>query len=247
MRRLYLVGYSAEQGGFVLATRRGAKSGTYVVEVDGAVLNDMERARRIATGRPEPGRGTNGAGSQSALSPREIQAQLRSGRSMEEVAADAGVGVDWIDRFAGPVMAELGACIDRAARALLHTPRHGPSDRPLEASVLRNLASRGIVMGQQEFDSAWSARHLVDTEWCIVFRFRSRGRDLAAEWTFDSGTGGLSARNRLGGEMGFVGPDGGPVGRLDAAPTAVDPPAAQLPLADLLPPPAGETRPGRQG
>lgn len=208
MRRLFVVGYSADHGGIVLTTRKGAKSGSYLLEVDEAVLDVLEGVgRRRPGGVPVSTR----SGGRSELSPREIQARLRAGHSVEEVAAQAGVGVDWIDRFASPVMAELASAISRAAQTVLHTADRGPSERPLEASVLRNLASRGVVLDEQELQSAWTARHLVDTEWCVAFRFRNRGREVVAEWGFNAHTGALSARNRAGEELGYVGPAPEPV------------------------------------
>ncbi len=43
---------------------------------------------------------------ESALTPREIQARIRGGESLEEVAQAAGVYVEQIDAYAGPVLAE---------------------------------------------------------------------------------------------------------------------------------------------
>src|SRR5450759_1817170 len=49
---------------------------------------------------------------ESSLTPREIQARLRAGESPEDVAQAAGVPVERVTRFEGPVLAErlvLGA------------------------------------------------------------------------------------------------------------------------------------------
>ncbi len=48
----------------------------------------------------------------SALSPREIQSRIRSGATVEEVAVEAGVGVDQVEPFAVPVLAELDHIIE---------------------------------------------------------------------------------------------------------------------------------------
>ena len=50
----------------------------------------------------------------SALSPREIQSRIRSGATVEEVAVEAGVGVDQVEPFAVPVLAELDHIIEVA-------------------------------------------------------------------------------------------------------------------------------------
>ena len=43
---------------------------------------------------------------ESSLRPREIQARIRAGESLEEVARDAGMPVERVQAFAGPVLAE---------------------------------------------------------------------------------------------------------------------------------------------
>jgi hypothetical protein len=209
MRRLHLVGYSADHGGFVLAARRGARTGSYVLAVDAALLDELDRVRRAGGAPPEPAPAApSRSGVQSSLTPKEIQARLRAGQTMDEVAAEAGVGVDWIERFAAPVLAEQAAAVQRAAGAFLRgDSRRGPSERPLEAALRRNLADRGLLMTEQDFVSAWSARHIIDGDWSVAFRFRGRGRDQVAEWTLDAATGAVSAGNRLGAELGYAGPD----------------------------------------
>src|SRR5689334_23999177 len=42
----------------------------------------------------------------STLRPRDIQAKIRSGRTAEEVADEAGVAVEHVRRYEGPVLAE---------------------------------------------------------------------------------------------------------------------------------------------
>ena len=225
MRKLHVVGYAADLGGFILAARRGAKTGTFVLALDDELVAQVERARRGNDQIEAPAPAAARPRSSSALTPREIQARLRAGHSIEEVADEAGVGVDWVERFAAPVLAEQTAAVQRAGDAVLHTPRKGPSDRPLEASLRRNLAERGVMMAEDEFQQGWSARHLIDTDWLVSFRFRSRGRPMTAEWMLNVANGALTTRNRLGAELGYIEPGR----RLTAAPVAEG-------LPDLPPP-----------
>jgi len=220
IRRLHLVEYSAEQGGFVLATRRGAKTGSYVLAVDEALVEQLDRARRMGGAPPDPAPGpASRSGVRSGLTPREIQARLRAGQSLDEVANEAGVGLDWIERFAGPVLAEQAAAIERAGAAHMQGDDRRPrSDRPLEAAVRRNLAQRGVTMPETDFRSSWSAHHVVDTDWYVAFRFGSRSREVVAEWNLDLATGVLQARNRNGAELGFVMPEA--LGDESVAPSA---------------------------
>jgi Protein of unknown function (DUF3071) len=198
VRQLHVVGFTSDHAGLILAGRRGAKTGSYFLALDNHLLGQIATARRV----PQADSPRSGVG--SALTPREIQARLRSGYTVAEVAAEAGVATDWIDRFAAPVLAEQAAAIDRAGRLSMQTPRRGASDRPLAAAVLRNLADRGIRLTNHELAEAWSAAHLVDHDWLVRFTFTSRGRTLDAEWTLDMAGGTLTPRNRLGIELGFV-------------------------------------------
>ena len=50
----------------------------------------------------------------SALSPREIQARIRSGARVTDVADEAGVSVEDVEPFAVPVLAELDHVVSTA-------------------------------------------------------------------------------------------------------------------------------------
>ena len=65
---------------------------------------------------------------ESALTPRQIQARLRSGESLDEVARAAGVPAEQISPFAGPVLAERAHLADWARASQVR--RRGESSRP---------------------------------------------------------------------------------------------------------------------
>jgi Protein of unknown function (DUF3071) len=208
VRQLHLVGFTSDHLGLILAGRRGAKTGGYLVVLDDTLLEQIDSARRMGAGEPqrEPPPPVRRTHAESALSPREIQARLRRGRTVAEVAVEAGVEMEWIERFAAPVLAEQAAAIARAGRLTLKTPRRGTSDRPLHQSVLRNLADRGVRMTDEQLAAAWSANQVVNGEWSIRFPFAARGGRYQAEWTLDLGEGVLIPKNRMGTELGFVDP-----------------------------------------
>src|SRR3954463_9759573 len=106
MQKLHLVGFTPNFDGLILSARKGAKSGSFVVSLDQGLLKQVADAERMRDGgrvdrdtrlssprlvRPE-----------SALSPREMQDRIRTGWSIDEVAAEAGVDLDWVNRFASP-------------------------------------------------------------------------------------------------------------------------------------------------
>lgn len=211
VRELHVIGFTPDHGGLILAAKRGADTGSFLLEIDDDLIAHVLRARQESTGGAagQPADTSSATpparrAGRSSLTPREIQARLRAGRTVQEVAVEAGVGTDWIDRFAAPVLAEQAAAVARALEATLQAPRRGSSERNLEASVQRNLADREVSLTAEEFTRGWSAFHVLDSEWLVRFRFSARNRPLVAEWVYDMASGALRSRNRLAGEIGFV-------------------------------------------
>lgn len=212
LQKLHLVGLTTDLRGLILSARKGAKTGGFVVPIDARLLaviadtltrrngeepdgDEVALAQETEAARPAPPR------PESALNPREIQARLRAGRSVEEVAKEARVDAAWVERFAPPIEAEQGRVVDKAVELHYTKPRVGTSALPLAAAVRRNLVDRGVRLPDDEFRAAWTAYHLEDTRWAVRFRYRSRGRAQLAEWEVDLADGGLAARNRLGGQL----------------------------------------------
>jgi len=65
---------------------------------------------------------------ESHLRPRDIQARIRSGASAEEVAQMAGIPVERVRRFEGPVLAERAFMAERARKTPVR--RQGESTGP---------------------------------------------------------------------------------------------------------------------
>ncbi|HET9689917.1 MAG TPA: septation protein SepH [Acidimicrobiales bacterium] len=215
MQALHFVGFTADRQGLIFSARRGASETTYLVELDQALLDALlERAGQSAGEERAPA--TRSAAPQraaSSLSPREIQSRLRAGRTVAEVAAEAGVGEAWVERFAPPVLAEQANAVTSARAAHVVAPRRGRSSLPLAAAVARGLAERGLPAEAAELDANWNARHLHGGEWAITLAVRTRGRQLRAEWRFDTATRVLVAQGRTAIELGFAAPDDGAPGR----------------------------------
>lgn len=209
MQKLHLVGFTPDLDGLILSTRKGAKSGSFVVAVDASVLKQLAEANRT----PDPEARNNGLGRghgpresrpESQLGPREMQELLRGGWSLEEVAAEAGVDVDWVGRFAAPVLAEMRLVLDQARALVFEKPRFGTSALSLTASVRRNAAERGVRFTDEDFEESWRAAQLDDEIWIVGFDYTSRGRRQSAEWTVDLELGEITSRNRLGTQLGYV-------------------------------------------
>jgi hypothetical protein len=177
VQQLHVVGLTAESDKIICSVRKGTKSGGFVLPLNEHLLQVIGEAvsRRNADGIeievPEAlqPQAATAPRRQSHLSPREIQDRLRAGRSMEEIAVEAGVGEEWVARFAAPVEAERSQVVGRARRLVYYRPRRGDSGEALGMAVRWNLADRGVRLANDEFDAAWSAYQLADTAWMVTF------------------------------------------------------------------------------
>ena len=126
----------------------------------------------------------------SHLSPREIQARIRAGATVEQVAAIAGTSLRRIERFAHPVLLERSSIADKARQARPTIDGiHGSVS--VEEAVTANLAARG-----HDGDVNWDA-YRDDADWVLVLTWQM-GRSLnRAQWTFHAGPAGgtLTARD----------------------------------------------------
>ena len=215
MRKLHLVGLTTDRDGLIFTARKGSKSGGYIVPLDKKVLAAIAAANDEADGEPAETPAPIGdlevvprrLRSESALTPREMQARLRAGRTIDEVAAEAGVDTEWVARFAVPILAEQAQVVELARGLVYAKPRLGESAESLGSSVLQNLSDRGVFLPDDVLNSGWSAFQLHDSVWMVRFRYRSRGRDQEAQWEIDVPAGRLRARNRHASDLGYVGPD----------------------------------------
>ncbi len=219
VKELYLVGLTADRNGLILAARKGGRSGGFRITLDEGLLDHLDELR-ADHGSPPSGARRGGPAQRkvrSALSPREIQARLRTGANVGDVAKEANGDVSWVERFAVPVLAEQNDAIDRATRLTVTTPRRGASDRPLVEAVALNLADRGVRLPESAADAGWSAYHRHGSQWNVRFTFRHRGREMRAEWRADLAEGTLVCENRLATDLGFSGPGGAHPVRPDVA------------------------------
>jgi hypothetical protein len=112
------------------------------------------------------------------LSPRDIQSRIRSGESAEEVARIAGVAVDRVLRYAGPVLQERAMLAQHARRTRLKTSDNGS---PLSEVVDSRLAQHGIDTDK----ISWDAYRRDDGTWRIVATWPSGKATAQAVWDLD--------------------------------------------------------------
>jgi hypothetical protein len=230
LQQLHLVGFTTDHDALIFSARKGAKSGGFLVALDDKFLDSIDEASRLRDGEGD-GEGRRSSARrttprpESALSPRDIQMRLRAGRSIANVASEAGVDEEWISRFAAPILAEQAQVISRAQSLTFSKARLGASGRPLGESVWWNVSDKGVQMAQDTFDQCWSAHHLRDTAWIVRFEFVNRKKKQRAEWELDLREGSVVARNgsRLASELGYIEP-----GRRGRPPAPLPPPAKQI-------------------
>jgi hypothetical protein len=117
---------------------------------------------------------------ESQLRPRDIQARIRAGATAEEVAQQAGIPVDRVRRFEGPVLAERAFMAERAQGTPLR--RQGESNGPLLGDLVNErLHQLGADMDGLEWDS-WRRD---DGAWEVVLAYRVGAEISSASWTFD--------------------------------------------------------------
>src|SRR4051812_26854640 len=115
-----------------------------------------------------------------SLSPRDIQARIRSGESAEDVARIAGVPVDRVLRYAGPVLQERAMLAQHARRTRLKTSDSGA---PLAEVVDSRLAQHGIDAEK----ISWDAFRREEGTWRIVATWPSGKATAQAMWDLDKG------------------------------------------------------------
>jgi DUF3071 family protein len=180
MRALRVVGLGIDGRTVILeavAQRPGERQERFTVPVDdslhAAVRGDLPRLGQIEI---EP---------ESQMRPREIQARIRAGASVEQVASAAGVPSQRIEGFAYPVL------LERSRTAMLAQQAHpvradGPDVRTLEEVVTETFRQRGHDLGAVTWDS-WRG---ANGKWVVQLRWRAGRSENRAQWTFHPGAHG---------------------------------------------------------
>ncbi|MCX5155551.1 septation protein SepH [Streptomyces sp. NBC_00291] len=151
---------------------KAADSTEYTLPIDerlrAAVRNDRARLNQIEIEV------------ESHLRPRDIQARIRAGASAEEVAQLAGIPVDRVRRFEGPVLAERAFMAERARKTPVRRPGENTGPQLGEA-VQERLTLRGADKESVQWDS-WRRD---DGTWEVLLVYRVAGEPHSASWTYD--------------------------------------------------------------
>ncbi len=121
---------------------------------------------------------------ENPLRPKEIQDRIRAGETAEEIADAAGLPVDRIRRFEGPVLAERAYRAQEAQRGTVRgRADSGPGPRLGEV-----VAERLALAGVDADDAEWDSRKRPDGNWQVQLAYTVAGRLHLAEWVYDART-----------------------------------------------------------
>jgi hypothetical protein len=115
------------------------------------------------------------------LRPKEIQDRIRAGETAEEIADAAGVPIERVRRFEGPVLAERAYRAEEAQRATLRQPGDSGPGRSLGDVVTERLRMFGV----DPADAEWDSRKRSDGGWQVRLAFSVGSRPHLAEWVYD--------------------------------------------------------------
>ncbi|MFE9254153.1 septation protein SepH [Streptomyces sp. NPDC006879] len=117
---------------------------------------------------------------ESHLRPRDIQARIRAGASAEEVAQLAGIPVDRVRRFEGPVLAERAFMAERARKTPVRRPGENTGPQLGEA-----VQERLLMRGADKDSVQWDSWRRDDGTWEVLLVYRVAAEPHAASWTYD--------------------------------------------------------------
>ena len=118
---------------------------------------------------------------ESPLRPKEIQERIRAGESADEIADAAGVPIERVRWFEGPVLAERAYKAQEAQSAMVRRPGDsGPGPRLAEV-----VTERLEALGTTADDAQWDSTKRGDGSWQVQLVFSSGGQVRTAEWIYD--------------------------------------------------------------
>jgi hypothetical protein len=119
---------------------------------------------------------------QPTLTPREIQEEIRVGRSIEDIVRASGAAVEYVMKFAQPVLDELNHAVLNALTVRLEVPGdrfNEPTTREFGEIIKARLAASGAGIER------WSALKAPDHGFYLYCEFELGGEQKKATWTYD--------------------------------------------------------------
>jgi Protein of unknown function (DUF3071) len=119
------------------------------------------------------------------LSPKDIQARIRAGASVEQVAAASSSDIARIRRFAHPVL------LERSRAAELATAAHPVlADGPAVLTLLEAVTTALVMRGLNPEKLSWDAWRNEDSRWTVQLAWQVGRSDNLAHFCFTPGAHG---------------------------------------------------------
>ena len=183
MTDLRLVAVTPERSHLVL---EDADSRQFRVPVDERLAAALRTPERSRPGQVE-------IALESQLTPREIQARVRAGHSVDEVAVAAGISTDRVERYAAPVLAERAHVVEQAQKAPARRATAG------SAPALAELVDARLAEQKVAADSvSWDAWRGDDDRWTVRLGYLGAGRAREADLDLRPARPGARPRRRRG-------------------------------------------------
>lgn len=170
MQDLTLVGVHDDGEHLVLVDTEGRR---FRLPIDESLRSAARRDRS----RPLPFR----VEADDRMRPREIQARIRAGQTAEDVAQAAGVPLEHVRRYEGPVLAEREYFAQQARRVRVRRSPGTLAAPTLEEVVGQRLSHRAVDPGA----ATWDAWRSDDGTWTIQITYQAGDRERRARWSYD--------------------------------------------------------------
>ncbi|WP_433681156.1 septation protein SepH [Nocardia sp. CA-119907] len=171
---------------------------------------------------------------EATMRPRDIQARIRAGASVEQVTEESGMPLSRVERFAYPVLLERARAAELAQKA--HPVRaDGPAVETLIDIVTAAFTERGHTLENAEWD-AWKDEKGF---WVAQLQWQNGRSEIAAHWRYQPDAHGGSVSPLDDPASDLIDPD---FGRALRGLATILPPQSEI-EAPVAPEPSVETRP----
>ncbi|WP_054816482.1 septation protein SepH [Nocardia arizonensis] len=175
---------------------------------------------------------------EATMRPRDIQARIRAGASVEQVTEESGMPSSRVERFAYPVLLERARAAELAQKAHPVRP-DGPAVETLIDVVTAAFTERGHTLENAEWD-AWKDEKGF---WVAQLQWQNGRSEIAAHWRYQPDAHGGSVSPLDDPATDLIDPD---FGRALRGLASILPEQAEIETAPAPEPPAEPPRAPRE-
>lgn len=190
MRELTVIGLDVD-GKYVIC------EGLDPADKFGVPVDDRLRAA-VRGDRPRSGQNPKDNEVKTVLRPRDIQARIRAGASVEQIAESSGTDISKIERFAHPVLLERQRAAELATAAHPVLP-----DGPAVLTLLETITTALVARGLDPDATTWDAWRNEDGRWTVQVAWKAGRSENYAHFRYAPGAHGgtVSSVDDAAGEL----------------------------------------------